>query len=164
MGFKNARACEEGIVMVMDADQQYSPEDIPGFVAKIDRGMDIVNARRINRTESFMRVRASRIFNALMRFFFKLPVYDHASTFIAIRAKFVRSVTLPRNGQRFLIPFLYYVAGAKRIAEIGVRQRERIFGKTKYRLINKIVLGFPELVFAWWNIIGKNMGKRIRVL
>jgi len=150
-GFKTgfAHACGE-IVVTMDADLQVRPEDIPLLVDEMDRGFDLVNAIRTKRQHAPAIKVASRVYNLLMKVFFRSPVSDAASNFTAIEARYVKQLPLVANDHRYLIPILQD-RGLTRINEIKIYHQERTRGKSKYSLM-KAVTGFPELLAVFFRI------------
>src|SRR3989344_5633596 len=61
-GIKEAKG---DIVVIIDADLQSNPEDIPKLLAKLREGYDVVSGRRINRKYPFHRKIISRCANFL---------------------------------------------------------------------------------------------------
>src|SRR5690606_26942851 len=59
-GFKVARA---PILVMMDADLQDDPDDLPHFIAKIREGFDVVVGWKVKRQDPLNRRVLSRIFN-----------------------------------------------------------------------------------------------------
>jgi glycosyltransferase involved in cell wall biosynthesis len=144
-GFDNAKG---NIIITMDGDLQLSPEDIPQFVDKINKGYDVVNAIREHRKHPFWIKVASRIYNLLMLLLFNSPVMDAASNFTAFRSKFVKKLPLRGNDHRYIIPIAMR-RGARKIGEIIVEHKGRRHGKSKYKTIPKYIKGFPEMFIAF---------------
>ncbi len=147
-GFKLAKG---EYVLTMDGDLQLLPEDIPLFINKINQGYELVNAIREKRKHSIPLQLISRIYNLLSLIFFKNPVHDAASNFTAIKTKYVKNVKLYDNDHRYII-FIAQRRGLKKITEVEVTHKERTEGESKYKLITKILEGFPEIVAAWFRI------------
>ena len=55
------------VLLPMDADSQNDPSDIPGFLAKIDEGFDIVSGWRRDRHDAWLRSALSKVANRLIR-------------------------------------------------------------------------------------------------
>ena len=151
-GFDNAKG---DIVITIDGDLEVSPEDLPLFVEKMNKGYDLVNGIRENNQHPFWVKFASRTYNLLMLVFFNSPVMDNASNYTAIRTKFVKGVKLIDNDHRYIIPILLR-NGLKRMGEVIVQHNIRKTGKSKYTALPKYIKGFPELLVAWFRI---NFGK-----
>jgi glycosyltransferase involved in cell wall biosynthesis len=82
-GFQQAKG---DIVIIMDADRQYEPKQIPLFLSKMDEGFDVVTGWRRERTDTFIRRFISRTYNRfIIRRKFKLQIKDQNSGFKAFR-------------------------------------------------------------------------------
>lgn len=147
-GFKLAKG---DYVLTMDADLQLLPEDIPLFLDKINQGFELVNAIREKRKHSIGLQLVSRVYNLLSLILFKSPVHDAASNFTAIKTKYVKNVKLYNNDHRYII-FITQRRGLKKITEVEVRHQERKEGESKYKLMTKIITGFPEIIVTWIRI------------
>ena len=147
-GFKLAKGKYS---LTMDGDLQLLPEDIPLFLERVDAGYELVNAIREKRKHTLGIQLVSRVYNLLSLIFFKSPVNDAASNFTAIKTKYVKNVKLYNNDHRYII-FIAQRRGLKKITEVEVRHQERKEGESKYKLMTKILVGFPELFFAWLRI------------
>ncbi|RMG41893.1 MAG: glycosyltransferase [Candidatus Dadabacteria bacterium] len=121
------------VVITMDGDLQHQPEEIPRFIAEIDKGYDLVNGwREVRRDNLIFRKIPSYLANLLMRKISGINVRDFGSTYKAYRGDLVRRLDLFGELHRFL-PALAYMAGA-RITEIPISVKERTKGQSKYGL------------------------------
>jgi len=74
------------IIITMDGDLQYNPQDIPRFLKKIEEGYDAVIGYRESRKEGFFTRRLpSRIANIIMSFLSGVHFKDIGCPFIAFR-------------------------------------------------------------------------------
>ncbi len=122
-----------GVIVLMDADLQNDPEDIPRLLAKIEEGADVVSGWRKDRKDPFLtRVLPSRIANALISKVTGVPLHDYGCTLKAYRRDILQSFRLYGEMHRF-IP-AYAAAVGARIVEIPVRHHPRRFGRSKYGL------------------------------
>jgi len=121
------------IIVLMDADLQNDPADIPMMLGKIDEGYDLVSGWRIERKDKFLtRVLPSRIANALISRVTGVKLHDYGCTLKAYRKDVLTGFRLYGEMHRF-IPAYVGSIGAK-IVEVPVNHRPRRFGKTKYGL------------------------------
>ncbi len=122
-----------GVIVLMDADLQNDPEDIPRLLDKIEEGADVVSGWRKDRKDPFLtRVLPSRIANALISKVTGVPLHDYGCTLKAYRRDILQSFRLYGEMHRF-IP-AYAAAVGARIVEIPVRHHPRRFGRSKYGL------------------------------
>lgn len=136
------------IIVLMDADLQNDPADIPGMIAKIQEGYDVVSGWRQNRQDTFVtRVLPSRIANWLISTVTGVHLHDYGCTLKAYRREILSEFRLYGEMHRF-IPAYASSVGA-RIVELPVQHHARRFGKTKYGLTRtlKVVLDLFTVKF-----------------
>jgi glycosyltransferase involved in cell wall biosynthesis len=121
----------EEIIVLMDADLQNDPADIPMLVAKIEEGYDVVSGWRHNRQDTFItRILPSRIANWLISTVTGVHLHDYGCTLKAYRKEVITDFRLYGEMHRF-IPAYAHSVGAK-ITEVPVTHHPRKYGKTKY--------------------------------
>jgi glycosyltransferase involved in cell wall biosynthesis len=121
------------IIVLMDADMQNDPADIPMMLKKIDEGYDVVSGWRIKRKDTFItRTLPSRMANALISRVTGVKLHDYGCTLKAYRREVLTNFRLYGEMHRFIPAYAGYV-GAK-IIEVPVGHHPRRFGKTKYGL------------------------------
>jgi len=119
-------------VVVMDADLQHLPADIPLLIEAMDRGFALVSASRRDRRESFLFRRVpSAIANWLLRRVTGCSIRDMGG-FKCIRGDIARSLRL-RAGHHRLLPALVHLRGG-RLGEVFVSAPPRFAGKSHYGL------------------------------
>jgi glycosyltransferase involved in cell wall biosynthesis len=147
-GFREAKG---DIVITMDSDLEVRPEDIPLYLERMKGDIDVVNGIRTNRKHTFSINFASRIYNILMFLIFRTLTYDSASNFTAFKAGLVRNLKLTHNDHRYILPIVKR-RGAREIEEVIIHHDYRKAGRSKYKAIWKFVLGFFEILYAWYRI------------
>lgn len=129
-GIDNAQG---DIIVLLDADLQNDPQDIPLLVEKIHEGYDVVSGWRHNRQDrAITRTIPSRIANSLISFVTGVHLHDHGCTLKAYRREVIKGFRLYGEMHRF-IPAYADSYGAK-ITEVKVHHHARKFGKAKYGL------------------------------
>ena len=119
------------IIVLMDADMQNDPADIPLLLQKIDDGYDVVSGWRRNRQDAFIsRTFPSRIANWLISFVTGVHLHDYGCTLKAYKREVITDFRLYGEMHRF-IPAYAHAVGAK-ITEVPVTHHPRKYGKTKY--------------------------------
>jgi dolichol-phosphate mannosyltransferase len=136
-------------VVVMDADLQNDPHDIPGMLVHLDR-WDAVTGWRVNRAagDSWVRRVSSRIANRVRNRLSEESIHDSGCTFRAFRRECLRDLALYKGFHRF-IPTLLRMRGF-RVLEVPVNHRPRRFGESKYGIGNRAVRGFVDLLVVRW--------------
>jgi glycosyltransferase involved in cell wall biosynthesis len=121
------------VIVLMDADMQNDPTDIPRLLEKIDEGYDVVSGWRVNRQDAaFTRILPSRIANSLISWVTGVKLHDYGCTLKAYKREILTGFRLYGEMHRFIPAYAGYV-GAK-IIEIPVLHHPRRFGKTNYGL------------------------------
>ncbi len=136
------------LIVLMDADLQNDPRDIPRLVAKIEEGYDVVSGWRKDRQDAFLtRVLPSRMANALISWVTGVYLHDYGCTLKAYRREVLEGFRLYGEMHRF-IPAYAASVGA-RITEMPVRHHPRRFGKSKYGLVRtlKVILDLFTVKF-----------------
>ena len=134
-------------VVVMDADLQHAPEEIPLLLAEIQRGYDLVSGSRGRRTESFwLRRLPSLVANALLRVTTKCPIRDMGG-FKCLRGDLARQLRL-RAGQHRLLPALVYIMGGS-VSEVIVSAPPRFAGESHYSIARATDVLF-DILLLWF--------------
>jgi len=121
------------IIVMLDADMQNDPADIPMMLVKIDEGYDVVSGWRRERKDTFInRTLPSKIANGLISWVTGVHLHDYGCTLKAYRREVITGFRLYGEMHRF-IPVYANRFGA-RIIEVPVQHHPRKFGKTKYGL------------------------------
>ena len=145
-GFKAARGRR---VVVMDADLQNDPRDIPTLLSHLDH-WDAATGWRVQREngDNFVRRASSRIANRIRNWVSDEAIQDSGCTFRAFRRECLRGLVLYRGFHRF-IPTLLQMRGY-RVVEVPVSHRPRRFGRTKYSVLNRAFVAFVDLLVVRW--------------
>ncbi len=121
------------IIILLDADMQNDPADIPMLLAKLDEGYDLVSGWRKNRKDNAVtRNFPSMLANKLISRVTGVELHDYGCTLKAYRRPVLEGFRLYGEMHRF-IPVFANSIGA-RITEVVVNHNPRRFGKTKYGL------------------------------
>jgi len=145
-GFKAARGRR---VVVMDADLQNDPRDIPTLLSHLDH-WDVATGWRVQRAQGDGLVRrvSSWIANGLRNWVSDESIHDSGCTFRAFRRECLRGLVLYRGFHRF-IPTLLKMRGY-RVIEVPVRHRPRRFGRSKYGVVSRAVVAGADLLAIRW--------------
>ena len=118
------------IIVLMDADLQNDPIDIPRMLEKIEEGYDLVSGWRKDRKDSLLRTIPSRIANKIICKVTGVFLHDYGCTLKAYRREVLTGYRLYGEMHRFIPAFANSV-GAK-IIEMPVTHHPRKFGKANY--------------------------------
>ena len=136
------------IIILLDADMQNDPADIPMMLAKLDEGYDLVSGwRKFRKDNVLTRNLPSMMANWLISRVTGVHLHDYGCTLKAYRRDVLEGFRLYGEMHRF-IPVFASSVGAK-ITEVPVHHYARKFGKTKYGLERtvKVVLDLFTVKF-----------------
>jgi glycosyltransferase involved in cell wall biosynthesis len=121
------------VIILLDADLQNDPADIPMMLKKLDEGYDVVSGWRYDRKDKFLtRTLPSRVANGLISIVTGVHLHDYGCTLKAYRKEVITGFRLYGEMHRF-IPVYANSVGAK-IVEVRVHHHARVYGKAKYGL------------------------------
>jgi glycosyltransferase involved in cell wall biosynthesis len=144
-GFDNASG---NIIIAMDGDNQNDPADIPGLLAKMDEGYDVVSGWRKDRKDArISRILPSKIANWLISVISGVKLHDYGCSLKAYKKEVLEDVKLYGEMHRF-IPIFTSWGGAK-VGEIVVNHRPRRMGTSHYGIsrVTRVLLDLTLLRF-----------------
>jgi glycosyltransferase involved in cell wall biosynthesis len=136
------------VIILLDADMQNDPADIPMLLAKLDEGYDVVSGWRKDRKDTYItRTLPSNAANWLISTVTGVHLHDYGCTLKAYRRDALTGFRLYGEMHRF-IPVFAHAVGA-RITEVPVHHHPRKYGKAKYGLERtlKVVLDLFTVKF-----------------
>jgi glycosyltransferase involved in cell wall biosynthesis len=136
------------IIILLDADLQNDPADIPILLSKLEEGYDVVSGWRKDRKDNAItRTLPSMMANSLISWVTGVHLHDYGCTLKAYRREVLDEFRLYGETHRF-IPVFAHSVGA-RIAELPVHHHPRLHGKAKYGLERtmKVVLDLFTVKF-----------------
>ncbi len=138
------------IIVLLDADMQNDPIDIPVLLSKLEEGYDVVSGWRNKRQDSFVsRTLPSQLANKLISWVTGVHLHDFGCTLKAYRREVITGFRLYGEMHRF-IPVYANSVGA-RITEVPVNHHPRRFGKAKYGLERTIKVVLDLFVVKFLN-------------
>lgn len=140
-GFDHARG---DVVLVLDADLQQSPEDLPRFLAAWREGHDFVSGWRTKRADSFGRRLGSFFLNKLVHHFARQPLHDWGCPIAAIDRSIYARVSECGERRRFLKPLVATLA--RNMSEVQVEGGARAEGKSSYSYLALVGLALDFAV------------------
>ena len=137
------RAAQGDAILMMDADLQDDPAEIPRFLAAMNEGYDVINGWKQRRLDPWHKVYPSRVFNWLVGALTGLRLHDHNCGLKLFRSEVARELRIYGELHRF-IAVLAHARGFK-VAELAVNHRPRQHGRSKYGL-RRFLRGFLDLL------------------
>lgn len=144
-GFDEALREGAEVVVMMDADGQDDPAELPLLLDRLADGADLVTGARTVRNDRFVKRNTSKLYNAATARLSGAPGKDFNSGFKVMRAEVARDASPMLYGElhRYLTVVAHWLG--YRVAEVSVQHHERLHGKTKYGLA-RFWRGFVDLL------------------
>lgn len=149
-------AIEDGaeIIVILDADGQHLPEEIPTLVKPIvDGAADFVNGSRVlghYEWDSRLRALGVVVFNVLVSVLTLKRITDCSSGFRAVRADALRQLRL-RQVQFYTSEMLIEALKKRlRVVEVPITIRPRRAGQSKKGGSVRYALGFTQSILQTW--------------
>jgi len=136
-GIKYARG---RVIITMDGDLQYNPEEIPKFLKKIDEGYDaVIGYRKVREGGLLKRRLPSRIANIIISFLSGVRLKDFGCPFRAFKRNLKENIeNYGEAGEGSSAFFVFW--RASKIAEIEIDNSKRQLGRTSYRFSSLLML------------------------
>lgn len=141
-----ARA-EGDLIIMMDADLQDDPKEIPNLLAKINEGYDVVCGWKETRNDPWHKTIPSRIYNGLVNRAFGMDLHDINTGLKAIRLETARR--LPLYGEMHRMIAIFAAQMGYRVTEIPVAHHPRRHGQSKYGF-ERFYRGAVDAYTAWF--------------
>lgn len=135
------------IFVTMDGDGQNDPRDIPTLLARL-RDADMVVGSRIERQDSWMRRKISRVANRVRSQWLGDGISDAGCALKVFRREVV-SAFIPIRTLYSFMPSLAVAAGF-RVVEEPVRHRRRRHGLSRYSVRSFLVLPIIDFIGLRW--------------
>ncbi len=126
-GFRAARGAR---IVMMDADLQDSPVEVPKLLDALGGGYDAVSGWKQKRRDGLAKRLPSKLFNYALNKISVAQLHDHDCGLKALRAGAARSLNLYGSLYRFMVPLLE--SNGYRVTEVPVEHRPRRFGRSKF--------------------------------
>ncbi|MDG1896584.1 MAG: glycosyltransferase family 2 protein [Fuerstiella sp.] len=137
------RAADGELILMMDADLQDDPAEIPDMLRLISEGHDVVNGWKKRRLDPWHKVYPSRVFNWMVSSMTGLKLHDHNCGLKMFRADVAAEINIYGELHRF-IPVLAFARGF-RVTEMPVHHRSRQHGESKYG-VRRFIRGLLDLL------------------
>lgn len=137
------RAAEGSLILMMDADLQDDPAEIPELLKRIQAGADVVNGWKKRRLDPWHKVYPSLVFNQMVSRLTGLRLHDHNCGLKMFRAEVAREIRIYGELHRFIAVLAY--ARGFRVTEMAVNHRPRQHGQSKYG-VRRFLRGLLDLL------------------
>ena len=118
------------VIVLMDADGQDQPEEIPKLLRALDDGLDLATGRRVRRSDRLIKRHTSRLYNRVTAKMTGIEGEDFNSGLKAMRREVMSPLVLYGELHRY-IPVLAKWNGFQ-VGEVDVEHAPRLHGRSKF--------------------------------
>jgi dolichol-phosphate mannosyltransferase len=141
-------------LVVLDADGQNDPADIPGMLTSVraahagnDRVWGVIG-HRVNRRDDWIKRLSSRIANGFRDFLLKDGIPDTGCGLKAVlRERYLRLPAF-NHMHRYIPTLLQAQGGIMRVHPVN--HRPRLAGRSNYGVWNRLWVGLADVLGVWW--------------
>ena len=119
-------------IILMDADLQDQPEEIPKLYNKYKEGYDVVYGIRKERQHSFLKKLTSKIFISLMNKIVDSEIPINSHIFRIMNKKVLKNLNQFRERERFITGLISFIGFNQ--TGVNIEHGKRYAGETKYNL------------------------------
>jgi glycosyltransferase involved in cell wall biosynthesis len=127
-------------IVLFDADLQHLPDEVPRFLARAQEGWDVVTGRKVG---DYEKRGVSRIYNALSRRIFDVPVTD-LNSMKAFRREILDGLHLRHDWHRFFVVLAHSKGWS--VSEIDIPLYPRRAGESKFSGPWRVAVGVLDLL------------------
>jgi len=145
------RAARGGLIVTLDGDGQNDPGDIPKLLAEFGSSPDrvgLVSGVRAERRDSVKKRFASRLANRFRRWMLNDGATDVGCGLKAFRRDAFLALPYFDHMHRYLVALMLREGYEVRFVEVG--DRPRLHGKSKYGVLDRLVVGISDVFGARW--------------
>ena len=153
-GFKTAR---HELIFYTDGDMQYDPQELKKLLPLLREDVAMVSGFKQRRADTWDRVLSAKIYNFIVRLFFRIEVRDVDAAFKLVRREVMQQIELTSNGG-FICAELFAKArqlGCK-VAQTPVSHFKRSYGRSSAFNLVFIIRSTLELMKLWWAIMARD--------
>ncbi len=134
-------------IVLIDADGQNDPAEIPKLLAELER-FDAAAGWRADRKDPWTKKLTSAFANAVRKWATGDRIHDTGCSLKAFRSEVLRKIKLFNGMHRFLTTLVKMEGGS--VVEVKVSHRPRLHGKSKYSIFNRAIRPTLDLVAVMW--------------
>ena len=131
-------------VVVMDADLQHRPEDLPRFAAALDDGADVAYGIAAERAHGYWKRMFSRAFLSVVNRYGDAAIELNSSLFRMMRRPVVEAINKCRERNRYVVGLMSWV-GFRQVG-IPITYDPRLGGFPKYSFVKSVKLAFITVI------------------
>jgi glycosyltransferase involved in cell wall biosynthesis len=144
-GFQIALDADADAIVMMDADGQDDPSELPRVLAALESGSDLATGARLERNDRLVKRSTSKMYNWGTAKLSGTPGRDFNSGFKAMKPETAAAISPMLYGElyRYITVIAHWLG--YEVTEVPVQHHARLHGKTKYGL-NRFWRGLLDLL------------------
>ncbi len=138
-------ACSMELIVTIDDDLQYPPEEIEKLLKKLEDGYDVVYGIPKDKKHSKFRNIGTRMTDLLFRILYNKPKDIKISSFRVIKADVVKRIVLSKEAFVYISALTFKIT--RNIANVRVLHNPREVGRSNYNIYKLLRLYFNILIY-----------------
>lgn len=149
-GQQNALICglaasKKELVVTIDDDLQYPPEEIEKLIKKLEEGYEVVYGIPKDKKHSSFRNIGTRATDLLFRVLYSKPQDIKISSFRVIKADVVKRIIVSKESFVYISALTFKIT--RNIANVSVSHSSREFGRSNYNIYKLLELFFKIVIY-----------------
>jgi glycosyltransferase involved in cell wall biosynthesis len=158
-GFK---ASHKKWVFYTDGDGQYDVGDLTKLIEKVEKGVDVVQGYKINRSDPWYRIFVGKAYHYFTKLLFNLKIRDVDCDFRLIKKSALDSIQLTYNSGVICVELVKKLQNNNcKSIEVGIHHYPRFYGHSQFFNYKRIAKTLFELGDLWFNLVIFKDEKRI---
>jgi len=149
------------LVFYTDGDGQYDVYNLRHLLPIMQDGVDVVNGYKIMRNDPWVRILIGELYIFLMRLLFGFRIRDIDCDFRLMRRMIFERISLTRDSGVICLEMVKKLELAGfHFAEYPVSHYHRLYGKSQFFRIPRLVRTAIQIVQLWWELIVQKKSPR----
>jgi len=150
-GFANA---QKALICYTDGDAQYDPREFRLLVENLRDDVDVVQGYKIQRSDPLERIVIGRLYHAVVRTMFGLPIRDVDCDMRLIRRHVFDTVELTQDSGVICVELMTKITQAGfRLTEVPVHHYHRAYGRSQFFNFRRVGRVGVDLIRLWVQLV-----------
>lgn len=139
-----------------DGDGQYSIDDLPVFLRKIENDVVLINGWKIKRHDPWYRILIGGLYNTMMKAVFNIKLKDIDCDYRVMKAEPLRSIEFYSKSGTICIELVKHIESRRgEIVELPVHHCYRQFGSSQFFNVRRLIRVSFHIVILWLRTAAK---------
>ncbi|MEK7404162.1 MAG: glycosyltransferase family 2 protein [Acidobacteriota bacterium] len=148
------RAARKEFVFYTDGDGQYDPGELPKLLARMGRGIGLVNGFKLERRDPRHRIWIGHAYNRFARALFRIRIRDIDCDYRVIRRDLLQNLDLTSTSGTICVELVrkLELSGCG-VAEVGVHHYPRLHGRSQFFRLRSLLSTLAQLSRLYLSLV-----------